>query len=354
MNGKQRIVWIVLASCLAAVAMRGIERHGRHGMSVSTERDGLIDDCRQMRVTFDDAEAARAEQTLSGPAPRGALRFRAPANSGIFVLGADRSDVSVTACKAAAAEQDLSRIAVSFEGGDLVVRGPESRDWLAHLIVQAPRATGLDLEVTNGPVAVRGMTGVVTAHTQNGPLSFEESSGPIRAEARNGPISLKACPGTVSATAINGPVSVSGSGGDVTIKTQNGPISVRLAGNRWDGRLEAHARNGPFPLPMPREGLRGSPQELGRGFPPDRVRRLLGAGRPPHDGQWTCLDPFGPAGRGRGHAPLRTFSRDCTLDAGGLPVFWLAQKAGKKAASVIENAIRNDPETEVKTKAASR
>lgn len=116
MNGKQRIVWIVLASCLAAVVMRGIERHGRHGMSVSTERDGLIDDCRQMRVTFDDAESARAEQTLSGPAPRGALRFRAPANSGIFVLGADRSDVSVTACKAAAAEQDLSRIAVSFEG----------------------------------------------------------------------------------------------------------------------------------------------------------------------------------------------------------------------------------------------
>ena len=251
MNGKQRIVWIVLASCLAAVVTRGIERHGRHGMSVSTERDGLIDDCRQMRVTFDDAEAARAEQTLSGPAPRGALRFRAPANSGIFVLGADRSDVSVTACKAAAAEQDLSRIAVSFEGGELVVRGPESRDWLAHLIVRVPRGVGLELDVTNGPVAVRGMTGVVAARTQNGPLSFEESSGSIRAEARNGPISLKACSGTVSATAVNGPVSVSGSGGDVDINTQNGPISVKLAGNRWDGRLEAHARNGPLSLSLP-------------------------------------------------------------------------------------------------------
>lgn len=252
MNGKQRIVGIVLASCLAAVAAaREMERHSRHGMSVSTERDGLIDECRQMRVTFDDTEAARAEQMLSGPAPRGALRFRAPANSGIFVLGADRFDVSVTACKAAAAEQDLSRIAVSFEGGELLVRGPESRDWLAHLIVRVPRGAGLDLEVTNGPVAVRGMTGLVTAHSQNGPLSFEESSGPIQAEAQNGPISLKACSGTVSATAINGPVCVSGSGGDVTINTQNGPISVKLAGNRWDGRLEAHARNGPLSLSLP-------------------------------------------------------------------------------------------------------
>lgn len=66
---------------------------------------------------------------------------------------------------------------------------------------------------------------------------------------------------------------------------------------------------------------------------------------------------------------LRTFSSDCTLDAGGLPVFWLSEVrpsegvalletfvgnsslAGKKVVSAIENAIRDDPETEVKTKA---
>ena len=254
MGANQRVFWIGFGICLAAAASasaRGTERHGRHGMNVSTERDGPFDDCRQLRVTFDEAQAARAEETVSGPAPRGAMRFKAPANSGIFVLGADRPDVSVTACKAAAAEQDLSRIAVSFEGGEILVRGPEGRDWLVYLIVRAPRGSGLDLDVTNGPVAVRGMTGAVTAHTQNGPLSFEESSGQIRAEARNGPISLKACTGTVSATAVNGPVSVSGSGGDVDINTQNGPISVNLSGSRWDGRLEAHARNGPLSLSLP-------------------------------------------------------------------------------------------------------
>ncbi len=252
MDGTQRVFWIAFGICLAAaVAAGGTESHSRHGTNISTGRDGPIDDCRQMRVTFDGAEAARAEETMSAAAPRGALRFRAPANSGISVLGADRPDVSVTACKAAAAEEDLSRIAVSFEGGELSARGPEGRDWIVHFIVRAPRGSGLDLEVTNGPVAVRGMTGAVTAHTQNGPLSFEESSGQIRAEARNGPISLKACTGTVSATAVNGPVSVSGSGGDVDINTQNGPISVKLSGSRWDGRLEAHARNGPLSLSLP-------------------------------------------------------------------------------------------------------
>jgi len=35
----------------------------------------------------------------------------------------------------------------------------------------------------------------------------------------------------------------------------------------------------------------------------------------------------------------------------GQVLFWLAQKAGKKAASTISGAIENDPDTEVKKKA---
>jgi HEAT repeat protein len=35
----------------------------------------------------------------------------------------------------------------------------------------------------------------------------------------------------------------------------------------------------------------------------------------------------------------------------GQALFWLAQKAGKKAASTITGAIDNDPDTEVKKKA---
>jgi HEAT repeat protein len=35
----------------------------------------------------------------------------------------------------------------------------------------------------------------------------------------------------------------------------------------------------------------------------------------------------------------------------GQALFWLAQKAGKKAAGAISSAIDNDPDTEVKKKA---
>jgi hypothetical protein len=220
-------------------------------MSVSTDRDAPIDDCSQVRVTFDHDAAARAEETLDVASARGALRMRAPVHSGIYVQGSDRRDFSVTACKAAALSQDLARISVSFENGELALRGPENRDWLVYVIVRAPRAAKLDLDVENGPVSVRGISGTVTARTENGPLSFRDSSGTIKADAKNGPISLKECTGTVEAQAVNGPISVTGSGGDVNVSTQNGPISVNLSGSRWDGRLEAHASNGPLSLSLP-------------------------------------------------------------------------------------------------------
>ena len=246
----KRILWFAVALCAAAVPARGGDRH-RHGMNVSMRHEGPIEDCRQIRVTFADMDAARAEETFTVATSRGGLRLRAPSNSGIFVYGTSRSDVSVTACKAAADPGDLAGISVSADGGNLQARGPEGGEWVVHFIVRAPRSEGLDLEVSNGPLSVRGMTGAVTVRAQNGPVSVEDSSGQVQAEAKNGPISLKECTGTVQASAVNGPVSVSGSGGDVNVSTQNGPISVRLAGDHWSGKLDAQARNGPLSLSIP-------------------------------------------------------------------------------------------------------
>ena len=256
MNRMILAIGIVLALCAAAPARAG-SRSG-HSMNVTTNHDGPIDDCSQLRVTFDHDEAARAEESLAVPSGK-TLRLRAPSNSGIYVHGSDARDFAVTACKAAAVPQDLARISVAYENGELALRGPESGDWLVYLIVRAPRAASLDLEVSNGPLSVRGISGSVTARGQNGPLAFSDSSGSIKAEARNGPISLKQCTGSVDAQAVNGPISVSGSGGDTNVQTQNGPISVRLSGTRWDGRLDAQASNGPLSLSIPdgyRSGVR--------------------------------------------------------------------------------------------------
>jgi len=42
---------------------------------------------------------------------------------------------------------------------------------------------------------------------------------------------------------------------------------------------------------------------------------------------------------------------DTSAQVRGQALFWLAQKAGKKAVGAIDGAIQNDPDTEVKKKA---
>ena len=152
-----------------------------------------IDDCRQMRVTFDDVDAARAEETVSVPAPRGALRFRAPSNSGIFVSGSTGADVSVTACKAAAASgtcrgspcRSMAGNSPCADRGPRLGRAPDR-----------PRAAraGLDLDVTNGPVAVRGMTGAVTAHTQTARCHSKTPPGRSRRRRETAPSRSRRAP----------------------------------------------------------------------------------------------------------------------------------------------------------------
>jgi len=43
--------------------------------------------------------------------------------------------------------------------------------------------------------------------------------------------------------------------------------------------------------------------------------------------------------------------QDRSSEVRGQALFWLSQKAGRKAAAAITDAIRDDPETEVKEKA---
>jgi HEAT repeat protein len=48
---------------------------------------------------------------------------------------------------------------------------------------------------------------------------------------------------------------------------------------------------------------------------------------------------------------IRMAHEDSSGHVRGQALFWLAQKAGQKAASTIQGAIENDPDTEVKKKA---
>jgi hypothetical protein len=224
---------LVMVSLFAVATTLSAGRHGNRGLSMSVDDDGLVNDCSALRVTIDDRPAVRAEEVV----PLGGLRslnLRAPENGGIYVQGSSSGGYEVKACKAAAFEEDLSQIRVRVSGNEVTADGPDSSGrWVVYFLVRAPRGASLDLRSHNGPIALLGVNGTVTANALNGPISLKESSGTLNIETQNGPISID------------------GGSGSAKLNAQNGPITVKLRGSYWDGNLDARTENGPLSLRIP-------------------------------------------------------------------------------------------------------
>jgi hypothetical protein len=197
-------------------------------ISVNTRGEPL-ERCDQLDISYDSQPAARGEQQVSVPlADAPALTVSPPENGGVHVVGWDRAEYAITACKAAPTAAVVGGITVSVSRGVVTANGPSSGRWLVYLIVKAPTRADLTLKTTNGPINVDGVSGSVNAQTTNGPIGLKDSGGRIEARAQNGPVSF------------------SGHGGQVSLTAVNGPINVRLDGDRWqDGTLAARAENGP-------------------------------------------------------------------------------------------------------------
>lgn len=205
-----------------------------HSQNVSiTTDDGEITSCSQIKVTFDDQAAVRAEEELPVANLR-SLKILDHYRGGVRVTGWDQPRYAVTVCKAAASPSTLANIQGRLSGNEVTVNGPESDQWFAYLLVRTPRGSTLDVDSRNGPTSFHHVNGTLAVHTANGPVSLKDSSG------------------TIDVTAANGPVSLAGGSGTVKIAATNGPVSVKLTGPRWDGTLDASTQNGPVSLKVPK------------------------------------------------------------------------------------------------------
>jgi hypothetical protein len=206
-------------------------------VSIQRTGDGPLERCDQLRFSFDDEPARRGEQRLTIPFDEArTLSVSTPKHGGVHVQGVEGSTYSIQACKGVPADASpatLDQISVSAQGGRLAIDGPADGKWIVYLIVQAPRAAGIDLDATNGPLTVAGL------------------SGDVRVRSQNGPIKLSDCTGRVDVESQNGPIQYSGQAGTVSITAQNGPLSVLLTGAEWRGTLNARTQNGPVKLALP-------------------------------------------------------------------------------------------------------
>ena len=226
-----------LSALLAALAF---------SLPAAAERTVTVDagagaGCSGVNVRLGDRITARGEEsvTISRGDAKG-LVIEGSRHGGVTVRGADVSEFTVTACTAAAGDDEasaravLAKVALRSTGGRVALEGPEGERWSGFLVVTAPRDADFSVEAANGPVSLASLSGALVVKTANGPVSLSGLTGSVDVDAVNGPVTLKA------------------SSGDVRIHAANGPLTIALSGTRWEGKgLEAAAQNGPLTLKVP-------------------------------------------------------------------------------------------------------
>jgi hypothetical protein len=221
---------------LLATAFAQDRRNRNRSTSVNTN-GRQVDDCGDIRITYERKPAITEETTMTLPPSQVSTLQARSSNSGIYLSGWDRSEYSVTTCKAIpddGSRDTLAMITTTNSNGAIAVNGPSDREWMANLIIRVPRIANLNLTTANGPLQVRDL------------------AGQVRLSAANGPVDLRNVGGSVEVTSSNGPIRVEGASGDQRVTATNGPIHVELSGSRWEGPgFEVSARNGPVTIAIP-------------------------------------------------------------------------------------------------------
>ena len=239
---SRRLLYILGIVIWAGVAFTTASRAlpQRHAHDISYGPESPAASCSDLHLRFDHHDAVmQSEERTITKAEAATLRVVAESNGGIEVQGWDQDSYSVTLCKAAEAGSDadslLSRIHLTFKNGELGVSSPHSHDrWSAHILMRAPKAAALDLQVNNGP------------------MTLYHVDGNLKVRAQNGPVTVTGCTGELDLNSHNGPVTLEGNSGKQTVHTENGPVTLSLSGNSWNGAgIEAHATNGPVKLQIP-------------------------------------------------------------------------------------------------------
>lgn len=198
--------------------------------SASTQRPLIItqqdhsfvesDDCSTFytqNTTSLPAHAERQEQRRISLAGIDLLHVRTSNAGGVSVRGWDLPFARLTVCKYAfalnepQAERALANVAVLVRPGEIIASGPsltETQTWWVHMILRVPRSANVDVAAANGGIAVRNMTGRITARATNGGISLASCAGDNRVETENGGISLDKISGRIDATTQNGPISL--------------------------------------------------------------------------------------------------------------------------------------------------
>lgn len=202
------------------------------------------------------AETDKSFERTVAAQPKGVVDISNVSGS-IDVTGWDRQEVAVRG----ELGEDVERVDVTSEGGHTVIKvvlphhGGRHAD--AHLHVQIPKGSELDVSAVSADVTASGLQGVQHLTTVSGDLSSELAGADVEAKSVSGDIKLKGHgePARLRVTSVSGDVHLEHGAGDLETSSVSGSLvisldtahSVRVRTTSGDLRFEGHlARDATF------------------------------------------------------------------------------------------------------------
>jgi DUF4097 and DUF4098 domain-containing protein YvlB len=254
---------IVLLTMVAATATAG-------------EWKTIDDDewCRDGRWN-DDRDTYCEVREITIPGGRDVIRVDGGANGGITVEGWDRDEIRIRVkIKGWARDEDdaemiVDMIDVETDGRVIHAEGPKQKrktGWSVSYRIMVPSESNLELEATNGGIAVADVEGDIYLDTTNGGLDITNLAGDVRGRTTNGGLHVELSGKTWRGKGLD-------------VRSTNGGVDLQIPKN-YNAELETGTVNGGIHLefPVTVQGKLGKSLKatLGDGGPRLRVKTTNG------------------------------------------------------------------------------
>lgn len=145
------------------------------------------------------------------------IRVTTAREGGLSIRGWNKPHARLVVCRSAVANtrqhalRTLGSITVASVNGEIAARGPQIDDtqaWWVNMILYVPRRATVEIQGARGAVAIRNMSGRVTASTTSGGISVAHSSGRYKINTDTGGITLDRISGVVEAASREGSIAL--------------------------------------------------------------------------------------------------------------------------------------------------
>jgi hypothetical protein len=143
------------------------------------------------------------------------IKVTSAQEGGLSIRGWNKPGARLVICRYAVASNKahamrvLGSISISSRNGEIAAYGPQldaTQAWWVNMTLYVPRRSNLDVRAANGGVAMRNLSGRVTAHATTGGISVSQSSGKYKISTDTGGITLDRVSGLVDANSRDGAI----------------------------------------------------------------------------------------------------------------------------------------------------